>query len=106
MNATVPPREGPLGGGEGSVPTRRQTRTVESETRRGGRKSGSALDFVFCGSRPDGIDVIESMEARVRRQQHPDPMAVGKIVNGGLAGDASQCPAMCNALGDTSTGRS
>ena len=83
MNAAVPPRDGPLGEGEGSVPTRGETRAVESETRRGGRRSGSALRKVFSKPKPHGIDVMESTEAGARGQQHPDTAAVGEIVDGG-----------------------
>ena len=88
MNATVLPRDGPLGGSEGSVPTRGETRAVESETRRGGRRPGSALQKLFSRPRPHGIDVMESTEAGARGQQHPDTAAVGEIVDGGWAGDA------------------
>ena len=89
MNVTVPPRDGPLGGGEGSVPTREETRAVESETQRDGRRSGSASGKVFGRPRPNGIDEVESMKAGARGQQHSHTAAVGEIVDGRLACDAS-----------------
>ncbi|CAM9832682.1 unnamed protein product [Ascophyllum nodosum] len=98
MNAAVPPRDGPLGGGEGSVPTRGETRAVESETRRGGRRSGSALQKVFSRPRPHGIDVMESTEAGARGQQHPDTAAVGEIVDaqGAPREDKDICADACS----------
>ena len=89
LNATVPPCDGPLGGGESSVTTTGETRTVESETRRGERRSGSALAKVFGRPRPDGVDVMKSIEAGARGQQLPDRAVVGQIVDGRLAGDSS-----------------